>query len=311
MIMIRIFFLIACSIGIQSGIFSQSFNLSDNVQRIVFLGNSITYQGKYIAFIDAYFSIHYPDKNYEIINAGLPSETVSGLSEPGHAKGKYPRPDLHDRLDRVIAATKPDLVLACYGMNDGIYLPFSEKRFKKYKKGINRLHKAIEKAGAEIIHITPPVYDGRKGVAYANVLDIYSDWLISNRYTKGWNVIDIHWPMKKKLEYHRLIDSTFVFAKDGIHPNDSGHFEMAKHILEFFVGPPLSTTGDINGFLSAHQNAAEIFKQVQLRQKITKDAWLTHIGHKRPNMKKGLPLDEALAKSKEIEEKIQVLVQQE
>ncbi|MDF1572159.1 MAG: SGNH/GDSL hydrolase family protein [Bacteroidales bacterium] len=309
--MMRIIFLIACSIGIQYNIFSQSFAISDDVKRIVFLGNSITYQGKYIAFIDAYFSIHYPDKHYEIINAGLPSETVSGLSEPGHAKGKYPRPDLHDRLHRVVAETKPDLVLACYGMNDGIYLPFSEKRFKKYKKGIYRLHKAIEKSGAEIIHITPPVYDGRKGEAYANVLDIYSDWLISNRYTKGWNVIDIHWPMKKKLEDHRRIDSTFVFAKDGIHPNDTGHFEMAKQILEFFVGPPFSTTDDINGFLSAHQNAAEIFNLVQLRQRITKDAWLTHIGHKRPNMKKGLPMDEAQAKSKEIEAKIQLLIQKE
>lgn len=309
--MIRIFFLIACSIGIQSGIFSQSFNLSDNVQRIVFLGNSITYQGKYIAFIDAYFSIHYPDKNYEIINAGLPSETVSGLSEPGHAKGKYPRPDLHDRLDRVIAATKPDLVLACYGMNDGIYLPFSEKRFKKYKKGINRLHEAIENSGAEIIHITPPVYHKRNGEAYANVLDIYSDWLISNRYTKGWNVIDIHWPMKKKLEDHRLIDSTFVFAKDGIHPNDSGHFEMAKHILAYIDGPPLSEVDDVKELLSVHPQGTEILELVQVRQQITKDAWLTHIGHKRPNMKKGLPLDEALAKSKEIEHQIQLLVEQE
>ena len=306
--MIRILFLIACSIGIHAEIFSQSFHIPGDVTRIVFLGNSITYQGKYVEFIDAYFTIHYPERNYEIINVGLPSETVSGLSEPGHAKGKYPRPDLHDRINNVIAETKPDLVLACYGMNDGIYLPFSEKRFEKFKKGINRLHEAVENSGAEIIHITPPVYDGRKGEAYANVLDIYSDWLISNRYTKGWNVIDIHWPRKKMLEDYRRTDSTFVFAKDGIHPNVTGHFEMAKLILNYFGGPPLSKTDDLNGFLLAHQHGAEILKLVQLRQGITKDAWLTHIGHKRPNMKKGLPLEEALAKSKEIEEQIKLLM---
>ncbi len=306
--MIRIVFLIVFSIGIQCGISSQTFDIPADVKRIVFLGNSITYQGKYVDFIDAYFSIHNPDKNYEIINVGLPSETVSGLSEPGHAKGKYPRPDLHDRIDRVIAETNPDLVLACYGMNDGIYLPFDDERFRQFRNGILRLHEAIEKSGAEIIHITPPIYDERKGAAYANVLDIYSDWLISNRYTKGWNVIDIHWPMKKKLEDYRRSDSTFVFAKDGIHPNETGHFEMARHILKFFGGPPLSMTGDLDGFTNTHQHGAEILKLVQVRQKITKDAWLTHIGHKRPNMKQGLPLEEALAKSKEIEHQIKLLI---
>jgi lysophospholipase L1-like esterase len=307
--MARIVFLMLGSIGILSNIFSQPLNIPDDVKRIVFLGNSITYQGKYIEFIDVYFAIHFPNRNFEIINVGLPSETVSGLSEPNHAKGKFPRPDLHDRLNRVIAETKPDLVLACYGMNDGIYLPFSEKRFEKYKNGISWLHGEIEKTGSKIIHITPPVYDERKGEAYANVLDIYSAWLISNRYTKGWNVIDIHWPMKKKLEDYRSKDSSFVFAKDGVHPNDTGHFEIAKHILEFFGGPPLPETDDLKGSILAHPNGVEILKLVQLRQEITKDAWLTHIGHNRPNMKKGLPLDQAQAKLKEIEHQIQLLVQ--
>src|SRR5436305_15257546 len=84
--------------------------LPDSVHRILFLGNSITYAGNYITDIEAYFVTHYPNKTYEFINMGLPSETVSGLSEQGHAEGKFPRPDLHERLDRVLALTKPDLV---------------------------------------------------------------------------------------------------------------------------------------------------------------------------------------------------------
>ena len=50
------------------------------------------------------------------------------MSEEGHAGGKFPRPDLHERLDRALPKTKPDLVFACYGMNDGIYLPLDEAR---------------------------------------------------------------------------------------------------------------------------------------------------------------------------------------
>src|SRR3954451_18348137 len=54
--------------------------LLDSVHRIVFLGNSITYAGSYITDIETYFITHYPNKQYEFINMGLPSETVSGLS---------------------------------------------------------------------------------------------------------------------------------------------------------------------------------------------------------------------------------------
>jgi hypothetical protein len=60
--------------------------------RIVFLGNSITYAGTYVELIETYFSIHYPKRRLEFIDMGLPSETVSGLSEPGHAGGEVPPP---------------------------------------------------------------------------------------------------------------------------------------------------------------------------------------------------------------------------
>ncbi|WP_232074117.1 SGNH/GDSL hydrolase family protein [Spirosoma aureum] len=134
-----------------------------SVHRVVFLGNSITYAGAYVTDIDAYISTHYPKQGLEFINVGLPSETVSGLSEDGHADGKFPRPDLHERLARVLALTKPDLVFACYGMNDGIYLPFDQSRFQKFREGINWLHNEVVKAGARIIHLTPPIYDDLKG----------------------------------------------------------------------------------------------------------------------------------------------------
>src|SRR6187551_3184502 len=87
-------------------------------KRVVFLGDSITYSGQYIDVLGAYLAVKYPQQKCELINLGLPSETVSGLSEPGHAGGAFPRPDLHERLDRALAKLKSDVVVACYGMND-------------------------------------------------------------------------------------------------------------------------------------------------------------------------------------------------
>src|SRR5205807_3938434 len=129
----------------------EKFLLEDG-QRVVFLGDSNTFAGTYIAYLDAYLFTRFPGKKFELINLGLPSETVSGLSEPDHP---YPRPDVHERLDRVLAKTKPDVVVVCYGMNDGIYYPDSDERFAKYQEGMRKLIDRCQKAGTKVVLITP------------------------------------------------------------------------------------------------------------------------------------------------------------
>lgn len=295
-------------LGIQIRCFAQPYAIPANVKKIVFIGNSITYAGYYISCVDAYLRLQYPERNFEVINVGLPSETVSGLSEPGHAGGQFPRPDLHERLKRILDKLKPDLVFACYGMNDGIYMPFDDNRFQKFKEGMNWLHKEVVQTGATIIHITPPIYDEQKGKAYANVLDIYADWVISQRYTNNWSVIDIHWPMKKYLEDHRHKDSTFRFAEDGIHPNNNGHFIMAKQILLSMGETKIAGAGDMRDVLSGYKNGDSIFHLIEKKQAITKDAYLTFIGHKRPGMNVGPPLPEAKQQCADIDKQIQILV---
>jgi lysophospholipase L1-like esterase len=289
--------------------------LPAEVHKILFLGNSITYAGGYVTDIEAYFKIHYPGRQIEFINAGLPSETVSGLSEPGHAGGKFPRPDLHERLNRVLALVKPELVFACYGMNDGIYMPFDEERFQKFKDGIDWLHRTVESAGAKIIHVTPPVFDGLRGKnnVYGTVLDRYSDWLLKQRKVAGWKVADVHYPMKKYLEAHRKIDASFgidgfALANDGVHPGEAGHWLMAKQLLLYMGEKDAYKFSDIMSAMADKPNGIEVFKLVAERQGLMKDAWLTAAGHNRPGMKTGLPLTEAQVQAGQIEEKIQALL---
>jgi hypothetical protein len=193
-------------------------------------------------------------------------------------------------------------------MNDGIYLPYDDARFSKFKAGMEWMHETIEDSGASLIHVTPPIYDEKKGAAYANVLDLYSDWLISCRYTRNWKVIDLHWPMKKHQEDQRLIDPDFAFAKDGIHPNDQGHFIMAREIL-LGLGEQVKEAETIEELLSAFPQGIQILLLVELRQEILKNAWLSHTGHKRPGLPEGLPISEAKQKVAEIKKEIQSLLQ--
>lgn len=275
-------------------------------KRLLFLGDSITYGGTYVQIVEAALLADHPDTAWEVLNLGLASETVSGLSEEGHANGQFPRPDLHERLDRVLAAVKPELVIACYGMNDGIYHPLDEARTRAYREGMVKLRAKVAAAGAEILHLTPPVFDPRPiaervlpagldaypkpYAGYDEVLAAYARWLLDQR-SQGWRVLDVHGAMTAALAGRRSADPGFSYAKDGIHPNTEGHLVMARPLLAEW-GLKVDDAG-----LPAHPNGAAIFEQVKQKQLLLRDAWLTATGHKRPGVKAGLPLAEAQAKA--------------
>ena len=288
-------------------------------QRVLILGDSITYGGNYVDFIETVIQTRAPEWRGEIISVGLSSETVSGLSEAGHAGGKFPRPDLHERLARVLAQTKPDLVLACYGMNDGIYFPFAESRFAAFRQGMERLHTAVVATGARIIHLTPPVFDPLPIAAkvlpagldaypapfagYDDVLARYSAWLLDQR-PRGWDVIGLHGPMTAAIAARRQTDPKFTFSKDGIHPDALGHAVMARAVLGAWQLRP--DDGDLLNQLATHPDGA-LLKLIRERRKLRANAWLTATGHKRPGVPAGLPLAEAEAQAAALTAKIRAL----
>jgi lysophospholipase L1-like esterase len=277
-------------------------------KRVVFLGDSITYSGEYVELIEAYFTTHCPQRQIEFLNLGLPSETVSGLSEDGHAGGSFPRPDLHERLARVLEKTRPDIVIACYGMNDGIYLPFADERFAAFTNGILRLRQAVISSGAKIIHVTPPVFDEArgKGPGYARTLDRYSDWLLTQR-AAGWDVVDLHRPMDTFLKERRKTDPAFYLADDGVHAGELGHWIIAKQILLHLGARDLDKTESPSDMLRPYPHSPELLALIKKKHHLLKDAWLTSTGHKRPGMNKGLPLEQAQAQAARIDEKIRPL----
>jgi lysophospholipase L1-like esterase len=299
--------LTACQTRVTSPTGSSDVN---QIQRVVFLGNSITYSGQYIADIEAYYRLVHPTLQIEWINVGLPSETVSGLSEEGHADGAFPRPDLHERLERVLKQTQPDLVFANYGMNDGIYLPFDTARFEKFQSGMIKLHEAVVKQGAKIVHLTPPVYDEVNGgkTGYDDVLDRYSLWLLEQEQAKRWLVVDIHGPMKTYLKEQRLLDASFHLAADGVHPGDEGHWLIAREILMFLGENHANDVESIQAILKEYPNAEAVIHIIREKQQLMRDAWLTATGHSRPGIKEGLHLEAAYEKAATLEAELDRLV---
>ena len=275
-------------------------------RRIVFLGDSITFGGRYVACFDAWLLTQGLQPLPTVIDAGLPSETVSGLSEDGHAGGRFPRPDLAERLDRVLTLTKPDLVFACYGINCGIYQPLDEKRFERYQEGIRHLKEKVEAAEAKLVLITPPFFDdqrAKKSFSYNAVLDRYAEWLLAQR-KEGWLVVDLHGPMTTEVTRRRQTAPDFTFQPDAVHPNAEGHWFMARQLIRWFGDEEAARAESPEKMLADGGVSPEAMKLVQQRMAILRDAYVAAAGHKRPGVRAGLPVPDAQQKAQELLEQI-------
>ncbi|AGA29851.1 lysophospholipase L1-like esterase [Singulisphaera acidiphila DSM 18658] len=296
----------------------------EGVRRVLFLGDSITYSGQYIEYVETALRARNPSLHCEFLNLGLPSETVSGLTEPGHAGGQFSRPDLHERLERILEQSKPEWIVICYGMNDGIYSPLDDARFKKFQDGIHFVRARAQAKGAKVLHLTPPVFDPLPIMAhtlpagleeyrqpyqgYNEVLDRYSEWLMGQK-AQGWDVLDIHGPLNQYLAKQRSTDPKFLLAGDGVHMNSTGHWIMARELLAHWKVPAADLAAPSGEeALAAMPQGTALLKLVQKRQRLLKDAWLTATGHTRPGMKQGVSLEQAERQAADIEAEIVGLV---
>ncbi|WP_127575366.1 alpha/beta fold hydrolase [Paenibacillus barengoltzii] len=276
-------------------------------ERIVFFGDSITENGTYIRNLEAFFLKHLPEHRLEWINLGVSSETVAGTSEKDHP---FPRPCVHERLERALAETRPDWVFICYGMNDGIYHPFGEARFEAYRDGLRQAVELVQSFGARVFLMTPPPFDvasiggkalpdgkdmneysfERPYVKYNEVLERYAAWVRQYGEAEGLTVVDLRRPLSELIRKRREADTGYRYG-DGIHPNEEGHWVIAQTILSRVFHLELERVpawAEVNGGDSV------FIRLVGQRRAVLNAAWREHVGHTNPNKLETTPLAEAL-----------------
>lgn len=250
-------------------------------KKALFLGDSITQAGTYVSFTSYYLHRLHPEQKFDIYPLGLSSETVSGLSEKGHAGGRFPRPSLFERLDRVLTKVKPEVVFACYGINCGIYQPLDEERFVAFKSGVKRLIAESKKSGVEQIYlVTPPIYDAttKEGeFNYDSVMAAYAAWEMTIK-DEGVKVIDLHSAMRKARNGRKE-----VFSRDRVHPGKEGHLLMATSILQ---GLGVEVPDDDVAVIQRDP----LFKKVDQLRSFRARQWMKHVGYNREKLVKPQPL---------------------
>jgi len=267
-------------------------------KRVVVLGDSNTQAGRYVSFLSCFLEKSHPKLDFDILGLGLASETLSGLSEDGHAGGKFPRPCLFERLGRLLEKAKPEVVFACYGINDGIYLPQSKERFAAFQTGVTKLVEQCQKAGVKrIFLVTPPIYDfTSKGdeFNYDSVMADYAKWMTGLKVPYV-SVIDLHAAMRKARDASKQ-----AFARDKVHYGDDGHLLVAKSLLAG-VGVAVPADG------LAAVTADPLFKLVDQKRKLRSAAWMKHVGYTREKTFAPQPLGTAEADGAKLQEKIDAL----
>ena len=278
-----------------------------SAQKILWLGDSITQAGDYVSIVEYYLNKQYLSSHFDFVSIGLASENVSCLSEKDHP---FPRPCLSERLDRALTAVHPQVVIACYGMNDGIYHPQSPERMAAFQKGIQNLIAAVRAKNARLILLTPPPFDPVAITTtlpasapdfsykapyekYDDVLADYAAWE-KTLAAADIQVVDLHTPIGAYLAKQRATDPKFSFTKDGIHPDLAGHLLMTRILLkDLRVNVPQIALNDE----VAHIQSDPLYVLVKDHRQKRSQAWLDYIGYTRDKTvktEKPYPSDETV-----------------
>ncbi len=190
---------------------------------------------------------------------------------------------------------KPQVVLACYGMNDGIYHPPAPERLAAFHDGLHRFITKILASGAQLVLMTPPPFDPRPIQArtvLANAADFGYDFPFAGYdavlaefsrteaglHVPGVTVIDLHRALVAALATRRESDDAFTFSPDGVHPDDAGHLVIARTLLAGlgYVLAPADPDTEL-----ARIKADPIFPPVRDRRELRSEAWLPFVGYTR------------------------------
>jgi lysophospholipase L1-like esterase len=285
--------------------------ISFDGRRVLIAGDSITDNGTYASQLLFLLARQRPQQDCSrVASIGLSSETLSGLSEPKHP---FPRPCVHERLGRALEKFRPQVLVACYGMNDGIYNPQSAGRFQAFKNGVELLLGKAKAAGVEdIILMTPPPFDPEPVVAtllpasapesefsymnpfegYASVLEDYAKWLLALRRPELGACVDLNGALGAFLKKKRAAEPSFRLSPDGIHPGPLGHLIIALELLKALgVKAP---EGSPETLLASIENDPA-FKACDERRKTLSEAWRAFIGYTRDAIVRRDSIGETLA----------------
>lgn len=210
------------------------------------VGDSVTQNGYYHAWIAAYYATRFPDRTIDIFNCGISGDSAAGTRR---------------RYDWDIAPRKATVATVMLGMNDvnrGLYAPLpadttepapdvAKRRadaLTAYQENMTKLIARLQADGARVQLLTPSIYDetmrsdgsaanlpGVNSLALAACAQFARDTAAASNGKIG--LIEIHRPMTElNVRLQKNNPAFTLVGPDRVHPRQAGHFVMAHYFLK-------------------------------------------------------------------------------
>lgn len=194
--------------------------------RIVFFGDSITEAGAqpggYVSLIADTLEVLYPDRDIDVIGAGISGHKV---------------PDLQARLERDVLSRNPTQVVIYIGINDvWHWFEFDPEGTEReaYEAGLRDLVAQIQEAGASVLLCTPSVI-GEKPDASNEADEMLEEYAQVSRDVAeetGAELCDLRAAFVDYLKANNAENAEEgILTTDGVHLNAAGNRFVAEQIL--------------------------------------------------------------------------------
>ncbi len=201
--------------------------------RVLFIGDSITRNGTFIAYIQEYYRTHFPEDRVKLYNAGVSGGTVH------ESALRY--------LEADLARFEPTHAVLMLGMNDiwrGLYMTAEHQtdtkvtRNRIYFEGVATLAEKLYERGIPLIFCTPTPFDDEMaceaaaGKNLAMALTGYGQYCIGLAEKYGAPVVDFNSAMTHFNREMQKKNAAFsLIGPDRVHPTAEGHAFMASVFL--------------------------------------------------------------------------------
>lgn len=223
-------------LGALTDAHSQNIPVFKNRDKVCFIGNSITQDGRYHMLVQSFFATRFPGNKVDFFNCGISGDVADGMLY---------------RLNNDILVHKPNYAFLMVGMNDiqgALYEPSvqvdstllakREEALSNYYIKTEKLAALLYENGIQPIFLTPSIYDQTAKISTPNNFgsnDALGKCAIHIRkLAKKYNapVVDFYEKMSAYNKSAQQKDSTFtIVGQDRVHPVDVGHFTMAMNII--------------------------------------------------------------------------------
>ena len=232
--------------------------------RVAIVGDSITEQAGYSKFIEVYLLACVPELDLTVYSFGWGGEKAPGFAI---------------RMENDFVPWQPTLVTSCFGMNDGLYRPYTNQIGEAYEAGTRRIQTRCKALGARMIEGGPGAVDSETWKKDEPEADLYYNETLAQlsgiagqlATENGFVFANLHPLMMKVMQDAKAARGKDypVCGNDGIHPGANGHLVMAYAFLKSMgLDGNLGTiTIDLKGKASAtdgHRVLSAISNRVEI-----------------------------------------------